>query len=65
MVVLPADHIIKDEVRFRAHLKIAIEAAESGKLITFDIQPTRPDTGFGYIKIRGLRTQEQGLRIEE
>ena len=53
MVVLPADHIIKDEVRFRAHLNIAIEAAESGKLITFGIQPTRPDTGFGYIKIKG------------
>lgn len=52
MVVLPADHIIKDEVRFRAHLNIAIEAAESGKLITFGIQPTRPDTGFGYIKTR-------------
>lgn len=50
MVVLPADHIIKDEARFRAHLNIAIEAAESGKLITFGIQPTRPDTGFGYIK---------------
>jgi len=53
MVVLPADHIIKDEVRFREHLNIAIEAAESGKLITFGIQPTRPDTGFGYIKIKG------------
>ena len=50
MVVLPADHIIKDEVRFRAHLNIAIQAAESGRLITFGIQPTRPDTGFGYIK---------------
>lgn len=50
MVVLPADHIIKDELQFRAHLSIAIEAAESGKLLTFGIQPTRPDTGFGYIK---------------
>lgn len=50
MVVLPADHIIKDEVQFRAHLDIAIQAAESGKLVTFGIQPTRPDTGFGYIK---------------
>jgi len=50
MVVLPADHIIKDEVRFREHLDIAIRAAESGKLVTFGIQPTRPDTGFGYIK---------------
>lgn len=52
MVVLPADHIIKDEVRFRAHLKIAVEAAESGKLVTFGILPNRPDTGFGYIKAR-------------
>ncbi len=50
MVVLPADHIIKDEERFRAHLDIAIQAAQSGKLVTFGIQPTRPDTGFGYIK---------------
>ncbi|MEQ1668722.1 MAG: mannose-1-phosphate guanylyltransferase/mannose-6-phosphate isomerase [Sulfuriferula sp.] len=52
MVVLPADHIIKDEIRFRAHLDIAIQAAQNGKLITFGIQPTRPDTGFGYIKAR-------------
>ena len=51
MVVLPADHIIKDEARFRAHLHAAIEAAASGKLVTFGIQPTRPDTGFGYIKV--------------
>lgn len=50
MVVLPADHIIKEEVKFRAHLEAAIHAAESGKLVTFGIQPTRPDTGFGYIK---------------
>ena len=62
MVVLPADHIIKDEARFRAHLDIAIQAAQNGKLVTFGIQPTRPDTGFGYIKTKktGLRTQEQG-----
>jgi mannose-1-phosphate guanylyltransferase/mannose-6-phosphate isomerase-like protein (cupin superfamily) len=67
MVVLPADHIIKDEVRFRAHLDTAIQAAQSGKLVTFGIQPTRPDTGFGYIKTKetGLRTEEKGLRTEE
>lgn len=52
MVVLPADHMIKDEVRFRENLAIAIDAAESGKLVTFGIQPSRPDTGFGYIKVR-------------
>ena len=50
MVVLPADHIIKDEIRFREHLQTAIRAAQDGKLVTFGIQPGRPDTGFGYIK---------------
>ena len=45
MVVLPADHIIKDEARFHTHLQVAIEATESGKLITFGIRPAHPDTG--------------------
>lgn len=61
MVVLPADHVIKDEVRFREHLGAAIEAAESGKLVTFGIQPTRPDTGFGYIKIRCSLVHASGI----
>ena len=66
MVVLPADHVIKDEITFRTHLNIAIEAAKQDKLVTFGIQPTRPDTGFGYIKTRteenaGFRTEGQGL----
>jgi mannose-1-phosphate guanylyltransferase / mannose-6-phosphate isomerase len=50
MVVLPADHVIKDVAQFHAHLDTAIKAAESGGLVTFGIEPTRPDTGFGYIK---------------
>jgi mannose-1-phosphate guanylyltransferase/mannose-6-phosphate isomerase len=61
MVVLPADHIIKDDGRFREHLQNAIQAAKDGKLVTFGIRPTRPDTGFGYIKVKGLRTEERGL----
>lgn len=64
MVVLPADHVIKDEAGFRTHLDTAIQAAQSGKLVTFGIQPTRPDTGFGYIKTRGLRTEGRGLSGE-
>ncbi len=50
MVVLPADHVIKDQARFHVHLQTAIVAANAGQLVTFGIQPTRPDTGFGYIK---------------
>ena len=50
MVVLPADHIIKQADAFQQALQTAIEAAEQGHLVTFGIQPTRPDTGFGYIQ---------------
>jgi mannose-1-phosphate guanylyltransferase / mannose-6-phosphate isomerase len=57
MVVLPSDHVIKEETRFRALLDMAIQEAQSGKLVTFGIQPTRPDTGFGYIKTKVLSTE--------
>lgn len=52
MVVLPADHIMHDEEEFRRVLRLASWVAyESGKLITVGIQPTRPETGYGYIQV--------------
>ncbi|MFC1536593.1 mannose-1-phosphate guanylyltransferase/mannose-6-phosphate isomerase [Pseudomonadota bacterium] len=50
MLVLPADHLIQDVERFHDCLNTAINAAENGSLVTFGIEPTRPDTGFGYIQ---------------
>ncbi len=50
MVVLPADHHIKNPERFNAYLKAAVEKAESGDhLVTIGINPDRPETGYGYI----------------
>ncbi|HEV8537816.1 MAG TPA: mannose-1-phosphate guanylyltransferase [Bacteroidota bacterium] len=52
MVVLPSDHILQNEEEFRRVLRLAIWVAyESGKLITVGIQPTRPETGYGYIQV--------------
>ena len=51
MLVLPADHIVKDPVALRARLAQAINAARDGALVTFGIRPTRAETGFGYIKV--------------
>jgi len=52
MVVLPSDHIMHDEEEFRRVLRLAIWVAyESGRLITVGIQPTRPETGYGYIQV--------------
>jgi mannose-1-phosphate guanylyltransferase/mannose-6-phosphate isomerase len=64
MVVLPADHVIKNAVEFRACLERAIAAAEGGNLVTFGIQPTRPDTGFGYVKVNQESPQSSVLTVE-
>lgn len=50
LLVLPSDHVIRDEAGFRAAVLAALPAAEQGALITFGIVPTVPETGYGYIK---------------
>lgn len=50
MAILPADHIIRDIPAFHSALEKARQAAENGKIVTFGIQPTHPETGFGYIR---------------
>jgi mannose-1-phosphate guanylyltransferase len=51
MVVLPADHIIRNDEEFRRIVRVAVEtAASSGSLLTIGITPTHPETGYGYIQ---------------
>lgn len=50
MVVLPADHFIKDEDALRGTLINAGHAAKNGYLVTLGILPSRPETGYGYIE---------------
>jgi mannose-1-phosphate guanylyltransferase len=51
VAVLPADHAIGDEPKFREVLARAIRSAEDGWLTTIGIVPTRPETGYGYIEV--------------
>jgi mannose-1-phosphate guanylyltransferase/mannose-6-phosphate isomerase len=50
MAVLPADHYIAEEDVFRRYLQRAVTAAKAGWLATIGIRPSRPETGFGYLK---------------
>jgi mannose-1-phosphate guanylyltransferase len=51
IVVAPSDHIILDEKVFLEKLKFALRESEENEiLVTLGIQPTRPDTGYGYIQ---------------
>jgi mannose-1-phosphate guanylyltransferase len=51
MIVLPADHFIADLENFARTAQAAAEVAASGAIVTIGIQPTRPETGYGYIKM--------------
>lgn len=56
VVVLPADHFVGDAHRFRDDLRKAAHVArESGDLVVLGVRPTRPETGYGYAEVAGLR----------
>ncbi|MGH8318450.1 MAG: mannose-1-phosphate guanylyltransferase/mannose-6-phosphate isomerase [Steroidobacteraceae bacterium] len=58
LLVLPADHVIRDVPAFHRAVHAALSAAQQGQLVTFGIVPTTPETGYGYIQIdRGQRGQ--------
>lgn len=61
LLVLPSDHVIADMARFHAAVRQAQPAAEEGRLVTFGIVPTGPETGYGYIRAaagEGVRAVE-------
>ena len=56
LFISPCDHIIKPAEKFQEHMRQAEEMAKRGYLVTFGIKPTRPETGYGYIKVSGQST---------
>lgn len=50
MLVMPADHLVRDVRAFEAAVQEARELASQGHLVTFGMHPTHPETGFGYIR---------------
>jgi mannose-1-phosphate guanylyltransferase / mannose-6-phosphate isomerase len=50
LLLLPADHMILDPAAFREAIDRAAPAAASGRLVTFGIRATAPETGYGYIE---------------
>ena len=50
LLVLPSDHVISDAPAFQAAVRQAEPAASQGRLVTFGIVPSGPETGYGYIR---------------
>jgi mannose-1-phosphate guanylyltransferase len=59
MVVLAADHLVREKGKFLRSILTAAHVAKEGKLVTLGITPTRPETGYGYIET-GKRINAQG-----
>ena len=54
LIIVPSDHIILNQIEFENTLQIALHEANNKQLITLGIQPSRPDTGYGYIQFEDL-----------
>ena len=58
LVVMPADHVIVGLEQFRDAVAIGAQHAQRGAFVTFGITPTRPHTGYGYIRVEAARPRE-------
>ncbi len=63
MLVMPADHLIRDEAHFRAAVDEATSLAGRDYLVTFGIHPTHPETGYGYIRKGGRIANSDGFAV--
>jgi len=63
LVVSPSDQTVQDQIAFRASLSDAVQIASKGSIVVFGVQPTRPDTGFGYIRYDKLENINHAHRV--
>lgn len=62
LIVLPADHFVENKSGFVSTIKKAINCAKNGNLVTIGIKPTKPSTGYGYIKIKKCQSVKVSKR---
>ena len=63
LVVTPSDQIVQDQNTFTNSLHDAIEAASDGSIVVLGIKPTKPDTGFGYIRQDKTKDQYHAYNV--
>ena len=51
LLVLPADHFINENEKFIQSIQVGFKYANDGQIVTFGVEPSSPETGYGYIEI--------------
>jgi mannose-1-phosphate guanylyltransferase len=64
IAVLPSDHFIKHKEKFLRLLKAGMEIARLDYVVTMGVRPTRPETGYGYIRASGRINKSRCLRAQ-
>ena len=65
LLVAPSDHVISDTQAFCASIKIAVDQAIKGNLVSFGIVPSRPETGYGYLELeKGADLASGAIRVK-
>lgn len=62
LLITPSDHVIEDVPAFREAIRTGEAAARAGRLVTFGIRPTGPDTGYGYLHMGAELGGAAGVR---
>ncbi len=63
LAVMPSDHVVQNQPVFCAALRDAVRLAQEGSIVTFGVLPTRPETGFGYLRA-GRKIKGQARILE-
>lgn len=51
LLVMPSDQVVPDSAAFSEAVRAGLPAAEAGRIVTFGIRPTRPETGYGWLEL--------------
>ena len=62
MLVMPSDHSISEPTELRSKVELAADAAQNGNIVTFGIQPTRPETGYGWLEVQDLENTDTQVK---
>ena len=63
LMMMPADHLIKDSNAFNRAARAALTHAEAGRIVTFGVVPTRAEMGYGYIEVGDVVTRGEGPSV--
>ena len=65
LLVAPSDHLIPDKNNFHQSIAVGLHHVHLGQMVTFGINPTHPETGYGYIKLSRDTLDQYGTSLVE